>query len=121
MQLLVFVLEANVFLSDCNFFSHRELAFFFPEYQVPKVAARGRHMAHTDISGVQRTLALIRPDALAEKRGQVSTAVLFLYSCVPDGCLLYHLLTIQAKSEMLNRTKKQHHSMIIKISVILVL
>lgn len=31
--------------------------------------AKGRYMAHTDVPGVQRTLALIRPDALADKKG----------------------------------------------------
>ena len=50
----------------------RELAFFFPEYQVPQVAKPGSraHPSRVAQRGVQRTLALIRPDALVDKKGE---------------------------------------------------
>lgn len=50
---------------------YRELAFFFPEYQVPQVAKPGSraHPSRIPQHGVQRTLALIRPDALVDKKG----------------------------------------------------
>ena len=41
----------------------RELAFFFPTFAVPTIESK------TKKKQIQRTLALIRPDALAAKKG----------------------------------------------------
>ena len=44
----------------CLFFVRRELAFFFPEFVVPTAEGKPK---------VQRTLALVRPDAFKLHKG----------------------------------------------------
>ena len=48
---------------NCIYF--RELGFFFPNFVVPTVQSEGAKVK------VQRTLALIRPDALKDKKGKI--------------------------------------------------
>ncbi|XP_067934512.1 thioredoxin domain-containing protein 3 homolog isoform X2 [Watersipora subatra] len=59
--------------SDSHDAAAKELAFFFPEYSVPRVAKPGSRAAPSRVAqrGVQRTLALIRPDVLVEKKDEI--------------------------------------------------
>ena len=45
------------------FFSYRELAFFYPDFVAPTIVQRRKKKR------LQRTLALIRPDALKTRKG----------------------------------------------------
>ena len=51
------------------FFFYRELAFFFPDFAVPRVIRSRPQTEERPPSRLQRTLALIRPDTDAESIG----------------------------------------------------
>ena len=53
----------------------RELAFFFPTFKVPTLPQTGRKPK------IQRTLALIRPDALRDRKGTQSHTHTPVYRC----------------------------------------
>ena len=54
---------------DTNESAARELAFFFPDFNVPKVTVKQKKKR------LQRTLALIRPNALAKRRDSILKAI----------------------------------------------
>ena len=54
---------------DTNESAARELAFFFPDFNIPTVQVREKKKR------LQRTLALIRPNALAKRREEILKAI----------------------------------------------
>lgn len=57
------------FLNNNHFLNYRELGFFFPDFVAPTVAGKRKKRK------LQRTLALIRPHALQERKGKLFEVV----------------------------------------------
>lgn len=64
-------LKTRLFIFDMYF---RELAFFYPDFVAPTVIQKRKKKR------LQRTLALIRPDALRTRRGTVGQSRKYPYS-----------------------------------------
>jgi len=62
--------------SDSNDTAMRELAFFFPGFSPPTLATqKTKATAKSPDTKIQRTLALIRPDALREKKDEIMAKI----------------------------------------------
>ena len=69
--------------SDSHDTAARELAFFFPDFSAPKKEGPAK---------LQRTLALIRPDAYKESKGKI--LILVIWILMNQNCLLCKCMKI---------------------------